>query len=332
MYCPQCGTQNDNSALFCKNCGKNLEGVAAKAETPAISYKRNEKTTNEISSIKLADDPVINAVKKLVLSPLNFVATIAFSIVIILTISNAEDLVTSFLKYFDDIGGYGIYSQILYDYELDNTLDAFSGFFRLLATIKMLPQIVIGIGMWLTIFTSFRKGDDFSLSGIKAIKVINVISFVFSIIVLIVSTGFFIWAIKNIYDIYQTGYMYVNNNLLGFIFILMFICVCIICFNIYYKKQILNVINCFISTVNGRTPYVPGKFVAVMCFIGCGGYVVSGIMYSNVITWCSAIAFFCFGLLIIKTGDVLKPLRPKSRLLNEFENSDAVANEQPTEV
>ena len=38
MFCPNCGTKNDDDALFCANCGTKLEVAAAPA--PAVSSPR----------------------------------------------------------------------------------------------------------------------------------------------------------------------------------------------------------------------------------------------------------------------------------------------------
>lgn len=35
IYCPDCGTQNDENARFCKSCGRTLTDVAAATETAA---------------------------------------------------------------------------------------------------------------------------------------------------------------------------------------------------------------------------------------------------------------------------------------------------------
>jgi len=37
MYCPRCGTQNDDQASFCKQCGANLKGVEQQAKSAATA-------------------------------------------------------------------------------------------------------------------------------------------------------------------------------------------------------------------------------------------------------------------------------------------------------
>lgn len=107
MFCPYCGTQNDNGAAFCRVCGGNLHTASAKPTAPAaptapfepsapgMPYSPTPSTTESASSPDAAKSIDI---KKLALNILfYFLAAAAyFSLsVIILTIFSNGDAISA---------------------------------------------------------------------------------------------------------------------------------------------------------------------------------------------------------------------------------------------
>ena len=55
MYCGNCGTQNDDRAMFCQNCGAKLEGRAGGNQNQQWQQKIDYSYQNEIRKIENSD-------------------------------------------------------------------------------------------------------------------------------------------------------------------------------------------------------------------------------------------------------------------------------------
>lgn len=65
--------------------------------------------------------------------------------------------------------------------ELDEIIDGIDDAVTLIAFITMIPSIVIGIGLWVTVGTALNKNSDtITTGGLTTIKVMNVINTVFT--------------------------------------------------------------------------------------------------------------------------------------------------------
>jgi hypothetical protein len=56
-FCPECGTENDDSARFCKSCGRQLTDVAGTRETPAASIRNSSADDDPLLGEDLDGEP-----------------------------------------------------------------------------------------------------------------------------------------------------------------------------------------------------------------------------------------------------------------------------------
>lgn len=305
MYCPQCGAQNDNSAAFCGKCGTNLS-----------DYNRsNTSSTNSVAStanlkfrptIRYSKNPVLNEIKKLACSPLMLIATLAFSFMIVLSISNAEVIGTKVLGYLRSTMSFaGMY-------ELQSAISVLNGVSKFLAFLVMLPQIIIAIGIWLTIYSAFDKTkDNLSVSGLNAVRVINIITLIMNIILTVAYFCGGMWLISK-----------ASESMINVPFSIIFVLVAvfaILVFRIFYVKKTINFIDCIIYSVKEKTPVAPSKFIGVMMFICGGAYAVLALTDSGTQNWLALVTYLCFGISIFSYVGKMCYLRDNYKAILENE-------------
>ena len=97
MFCPQCGTRNEDESRFCVNCGKSLEGIknASELQKPQTSENNPIRVpkvhvpeklpvafTSVISSFfrkKYSSVPVIDEFKRLCMSPIAIISVVCYN-------------------------------------------------------------------------------------------------------------------------------------------------------------------------------------------------------------------------------------------------------------
>ena len=47
MFCPECGTKNDDDSLFCENCGKKMKDGSEKTEKIQDNEKKSAEVNNQ---------------------------------------------------------------------------------------------------------------------------------------------------------------------------------------------------------------------------------------------------------------------------------------------
>lgn len=319
MYCPQCGTQNDNSAAFCGNCGTKLSDYNGNSVSSSQNAA-NTIHTNFRPTVKYSSDPVLNEMKKLAVSPLMIITALAFSLMIILYISNAEAVGISVMGYLRGaLETAGIY-------ELKSTLSALNAASRLLTTLVMLPQIIIAVGIWMTVYSAFNKTNDtLSISGLKTIRVINVITLILNIVATIAYFCGGMWLLSKINE--SIGKV---PFLIVFVLLIVF---AILIFEIFYVKKIIDFIDCIIYSIQRKIPFVPSRFIGVMMFIGGGAYAMLAFMVSGSQNWFGAITYICFGLIIFSYVSKMCYLRDNLKAFtgNKTESEQVDANENQKE-
>ena len=61
ITCPDCGTENDDTARFCDNCGRRLDNLQPEMAASATSTSEASAGRPEISGTLIADDPPIDS-------------------------------------------------------------------------------------------------------------------------------------------------------------------------------------------------------------------------------------------------------------------------------
>lgn len=318
MYCTQCGTKNNDSAAFCGNCGTRL--ADNKMSSPqSNSDSVNVNTTNTVkmpvrTAKTFSKNPVLNEIKKLAASPLMIITAVAFSLMVIFYISNAEAVGVDFLgniRYIlDEVGplDYDTRASLVMLEELFGTAS------RMVAVVIMIPDIVVAIGIWITVGSVFNQSEDkMSVSGLTAIRVVNTISLVLSII----GTGLYVVSVSMIViKAFEVFKEYGDVGLAPFImiFVLLLLLAAMI-FRIYCLNKMNDLVDRVKYVINSRCPVYLPVFVAVMTFITGCYYVLLALMGmgagGSASTWCGAIAYLGFGEIILifnKKMDLMRRL------------------------
>lgn len=102
MFCPECGTKNEDAALFCENCGTKLQENTEKKEATLDNVQSSveAKTTQNVTTGSMSRRPISKKIKMIIgLAAVLIVAIIIFSVVG-KKLTNPERIA---LNYFKDV-------------------------------------------------------------------------------------------------------------------------------------------------------------------------------------------------------------------------------------
>ncbi len=201
----------------------------------------------------------------------------------------------------------------------DTVLSLLDSSVRAIVFCQMLPNIVIAVGLWVTIWSAFDKRQSrISLGGITAIKIITVIDLVFAIISVVFDIILSIITIQKVFfEPYKRAVEYFGGSAMDywrdevgelFVFYL-FLCGIIILyalFNVFYRFKVFRTVQSFEGTVNNNDAWWPSSLVGVMSFVTAIGQVFMLILAGDFAYFCGAAAYTCFGMLVFKFSNVLK--------------------------
>ncbi|MBE6651554.1 MAG: zinc ribbon domain-containing protein [Ruminococcaceae bacterium] len=306
MFCPKCGKQNQDTSAFCVACGQKLIAPEQPVQQPPVQQPVYQQPPVQQPAYQqppvqqfqpqyapverpFSSNPVLNGLKKFAASPLVLVAVILFTLSTVITLATTSDTVMELFYLLDEeIGIPG----------LDDVVDILEDSITFMTFIIMLPTIAIGIGLWITVGTALNKNSDTMVTGgLTTIKVVNIISIVFTSISIAVLV-FWTMGLSSDYQLPITFY------------VIMFTIIAALGFRIYYYKKINDTLHCFIYSVQSMYPsYGASLFVAVMCFITGGASVITLPFNFTLATLCSAAATICFGIIIIQYRSLIYRLR-----------------------
>lgn len=183
----------------------------------------------------------------------------------------------------------------------------------------MLPNIVIAVGLWVTIWSAFDKRQSrISLGGITAIKIITVIDLVFAIISVVLDVIMaFIMTRLLCFKPYEYRVKWYGGTAMDywtdevgelFVFLLFLYGIIILyaLFNVFYRFKVFRTVQSFEGTVNNNDAWWPSSLVGVMSFVTAIGQVFMLILAGDFAYFCGAAAYTCFGMLVFKFSNVLK--------------------------
>ncbi|MBQ7897901.1 MAG: zinc ribbon domain-containing protein [Clostridia bacterium] len=284
MYCVKCGRENKKDSRFCIYCGEKLES----SKEESFQELANEEVFCED---KFQPAMLIQEFKKFVFSPIVIVAVAFFTVYIISSIVGAGNLITDVI---DEIGDYLNIRD--FDYYFESTfgfaVDFLNNILRAVVLIIMIPNIVICVGLWITLYSAYdKKSVTITTVGIKIIKAINTINLVLNSLVL---------------------FLYVGNSIIEFLseasfygiydWILLMLIMAIAGLRIYYFVGINNTIKSFTRSVKDEIIFMgASKFVAVILMIsGTFQFLLGLFGIGSFSLWCGAISTICFALIIFK--------------------------------
>lgn len=280
MFCPNCGMQNVDNALFCKNCGKSLkvsettENVnEEKVEQTNYSYQPYQETEKVYSP-----NPVVNAIKKVASSGMVLTANILYTVA------------TASLPLFLFIIAMTLKAQAIMLGEVYD-IDALATTITIFGFIAMIPNIITLIGMW----QIYAAGKNIKQPGMKVIgfttnKIVTIIKTVLNIILYGGAT--FIYLIGTIImfgfsaslDFEMEGVSGAEAEmiqaLLPSIYLIVTVVLAIILIvDIILRIKTLSTIDVVKnSAIRGRKTGKVSMYLIVMLFVSGGFYCISGLV------------------------------------------------------
>lgn len=293
--------------------------------TPNYQYSAPQPTAPAASGVsgfnwgKRFDSRRSERLCKFVFSPMVIITAALFTLTIIFTITDAGSFLSSIIDLIIDwigegvreIEGYAAY----YQYQRSDEIDAlreisnmFTSVARIFAFIGQIPNIVVAIGLWLTLYSAIdKRRGGISTAGIVAIKVITAIKMVFSIIYVVLDVLLAASVIKGICDDY---YEMKNDWLFSYLADEIYtekMTIAVIVFSILTLVAVVNMIfyirvhmtvKNFENIANGREWGHPSMFAAVMLFITACGQLFTAAIMGTPSSWFNAASTICFGILI----------------------------------
>lgn len=297
MFCPKCGAKNNDSAVFCANCGVKVEAAQNNSANPtAQNQTMSAFTPNGFNSPFGAQDPVTKAVKSFAGSTEVLVAAIAFTLAIILPIFN---------------GGFDFSKLSILDSNVDiEDLIGFNIFGMISSTITVIasiPDIIIAVGIWITVASGLdRVKSLISTAGLTMIEIVIRIQAVLLIIGGGLYTIVMIFAMVENYQEEQMlkdslfGYYrsssYYSNRMFMLVLVLI-IGLAIFAFLVWCKLQYATLVSNMKLTANMRKPMTVPVSCVVLTIISTVGVAISLIFTVSMNSLLGGFGFSIFGML-----------------------------------
>ncbi len=307
-FCSRCGSQLNGGEAFCPSCGERVGDAPINQPeynnfTPQPPY--NYATT---PSAAAPATPAIGVLKKVASSPLFLTGAIAFTLAIVFnfirafTVGSFFGVIMDCLYRFAELtDSYEIYYAICEaEYYLSGISNIITWASVLPTLIGMITSILIAIGLWLTFSAGADKTTSgFLTTGLTMIKVMTVISFVFTCIGY--GLAVILMLIFTIGIIASSARFTPIAVILFFVIISVFAVVAVL--SILYYVKLIKTINAAKTTARGGNadPYA-SAYVGVWCFVAafCNLFsiVTAFTIAGKLSVLCSVISFCCFGILI----------------------------------
>ncbi len=346
MYCPNCGTQNNDSAAFCASCGKPLSGANQGTQNQGTqnqgTYTQNgyapyQGTSNQgqngyngntydpnarqhngqdfSQQAKAAFGQAQNAINgfftlnkpwatqtdatlgKFLFSPFTLITVGLFTLNILIAVLTAGSAASDFLISIADW---------LYKYDMSDGAEVFewlarevSTTARVFALIFNTPNIVLAVGMWLTVWSAYDKKQNFiSVNGPKVIKIMSIISAISSAVGLGITA--IVLIIYLFIILFQVGFGAFLLSLILFAIIL-----AAMAFSAFYNYKVYTTARDFEQTVLTKQVHTPSLLVEIMCYVTAGYQFVSTIIAFSVSALFGVATCVLFGILIHQLRTVM---------------------------
>ncbi len=280
MICIKCGKENKSDSRFCISCGEELIPEPIVKSEDTLSATLQEKSVRE-------------EIKKFVFSPLVIITVSLFTLYIISAILGARNIIYDTI---DRIGNYlniddlEYYFQDVFGFAIDIVNDIFTA----IVLVLMIPNIVICVGLWITLYSAYdKKSVTITTAGMKTIKVVNIVTIILNAMLLIPYT---LRLVVGFIEELTSSFLDVSDW-----FILIFI-LGIVTLRFLYLFKINSTIKSFIQSVKAERIFMgASKFVAVMLMISGAFQCLLGLFsFATFSMWCSALSSICFALIIFK--------------------------------
>lgn len=334
-FCPSCGAKAAEGSKFCEYCGTPL---STQTQTQQPPVQPSEQPVYSYAPHPVAPaTPAIGLIKKIASSPLFLVAAIAFSLTIVLQLINS----LSVSSYPDKI--VSILYQLAYEFDSYELMDALNQFTYYIdsnlltlssgvgAFTGMIPTIIVAIGLWLTFAAGAnKKVSTFSTTGITVVKVMNMITLVFTCI------GFGLGAIGLLIATIVLAAASSEVAVLIVLSIVFIIFVIVGIFNIIYYSKINKTLKAVKQTALGTNPSpYASRFVGVICWIsailGLFGVITAFGFAGKLAVLSTSVATACFGALIFSYRSKMNALAATPVTIPEYAAPSAAPASAPTD-
>lgn len=235
---------------------------------------------------------------KFLFSPLTLITVGLFTLNILIAVLTAGDSVS---KLFYSIGDW--FGRIDYDLEavfvaIGNQLSATAKIFALIANT---PNIVLTVGMWLTIWSAIDKNQPvISAAGPKVIKIMSLISAIASAVgVGITALVLVIYCLILLFKVSFGSFL--------IMFIVTAFVLAAMAFSTFYKYKIYTTARDFEQTVLTKQGYSPSLLVEIMCYVTAGSNFISTIALFNPASLFNIAISVLFGILIHMLRNTVVP-------------------------
>lgn len=294
-----CGYQNDDTDNFCKECGSPLP-VQQQTPPPPVANQQvtpppmttgyYQPTTNVPQTTN--PFPVLTALKSKGGSAAFLVATILFTVALVLTIVSSFSISEELYDAINTIGAYASMGdgEMMDMTESYNMIHQITPLLLVVSVISSIPTIIICIGLWCIYGTCKKPGSQpLKIGGFTAIKVIMILKMIGSCIAyaLLLFTFVFLFLAAAAEGITMTDLMYLveaagdmgyaepdllagaASALVGALVLVIVIFIISMILSIVYLVKIIGSLNCAKEIiVTGKTSKTVSAFVGVFMMIG----------------------------------------------------------------
>ena len=319
MYCPNCGTFNQEWSRYCTGCGAQLQvGLSGDGKaSPGLSENDREQEFANGDSVKRKDEAGIGLLQEMGRSTAYLAAVICFSVSIVISIFAAGYVSSSFaesiidlLRMMDLDGNLQSVESMLSQYS--GTMGS-AGFFSALLT--SIPEILTASGLWM-LFLECRKNEQsiFSTSGFTIIYVVTVIKYVLLIIgaAVFVIGGFFV-----ILGVSSAAGENSGGGTITAVLVFLLLAAAILIIPFFYYTRLLKMISTSKQmALKARRKAKMSTFVGVMTIISAvasfGGVIISA-PAGKLANLLAGAASICFAIVIFTFRDRLDAAKNISR-------------------
>lgn len=320
MFCAKCGTQNDDNAVYCHNCGAVLRpqggaggpsGGAAGGRGPAVGAGGSRQAGGYMpyggagagfapgNAAAAAEGSQTRALRELILTPLFLVAAIALSSQVILGILAAIAGAAPYAAMIQNIiNETGMYEYSEYSYQLSHALSSGNVFS---AIVSNAPSVMIAVGLWLQYSYARKRDQKMGTTGFTMIRIILIIQLVG------ICIGLALAVIGSLIGMVAAGRYDEGGKVIAVIVLVVVLIALFGALVILYYFKILKMLDSAISIIShGIRTAQASMYVIIFTFISGGLSCLSALgsltisPFAFLTTAASAASSIAFGLLMLE--------------------------------
>lgn len=326
MFCTKCGKENQDGMRFCQYCGTPLTASAQPTPPPAGYQQPAYRQPEDYVPRQDTFPPVIQVLRQMAVSPLFLVAAITYSCTILFTllgafVGSSSNALLQYMLMLEGMGGMVDYSA------LNSMTSIMRGASVGGVLIGQVPAILVAVGIWM-MFAAARdnSGQPMKTGGLTLIRVMQVISLVFEILLLVILELALLISMLALSDYTDYAVPIVVTS--------MVLVALALGLGIVYSVKLIQTLSTMIRTIRNQRPYARiSTYVAVLSILSGAASLVmvlfSGNFFSGVGALCSAAASITFGIFLFQYRSRMQTLKQTQPAPDQFQ---APAYSEPAPV